>query len=115
MLNFIPMNSTASIYRQTGAVDEWGQPSLTKTFTGKCQVNYNTDLAKISGLDGVDTVMSASVVFHGLALIQNGDFVEFTTVMGLTNKYPVVDVFFFEDWGRKIVATRVVLGNGKRS
>lgn len=115
MLNFIPMNRSASIYRQTGEVDAWGQPMLTKTYTGKCQINYNTDLTTISGLDGVTTAMSATILFRGKVLIADGDYVEFTTGMGVKGRYQVGDVFFAEDWAGKIVATRVVVGNGKRS
>lgn len=114
MLDFIPMKKTASIYRQNG-VDDWGQPSLLKTYTGKCQINYNTDLTKISGLDGVITSMSATILFRGQVIIADGDYVEFLTAMGVTDRYQVGDVFFVEDWAGKIVATRVVVGNGKRS
>ncbi|GAB6153733.1 hypothetical protein JCM17380_24830 [Desulfosporosinus burensis] len=115
MLDFIPINRTASIYRQTGEVDDWGQPVLTMTYTGKCQINYNTDLTTISGLDGVTTAMSATILFRGKVLIADGDFVEFTTAMGVTDRYQVGDVFFLEDWAGKIIGTRVVVGNGKRS
>lgn len=115
MMDFIPMNYIASIYRQTGEVDKWGRPSLSRTYTGKCQINYNTDLTKISGEDGDTTSMSASIVFSGKVEVTNGDYVEFTTDMGATGKYRIMDVFFFKDWGRKIIATRVVTGNGSRS
>ena len=115
MLDFIPMKYTASIYKPKGAVDKWGQPTLSKTYTGKCQIDYNTDLTKISGEDGLTTSMSATVVFHGKVIVTNGDYVEFTTDMGITGKYRIVDVFFFKDWAGKILATRVVVGNGKRS
>lgn len=114
MLGFIPMKRTATVYRQDG-VDSWGQPAFKKTHTGKCQINYNTDLTKISGDDGVTTSMSATIVFHGKVLIADGDFVEFTTGMGVIGKHQVKDVFFFEDWAGKIISTRVVVGNGKRS
>jgi len=114
MLDFIPMNKTATVYKQTGQVDEWGQPVLTLFYTGKCQINYNTDLSKISGGDGVATSMSATVVFHGFIVIADGDYVEFTTVTGVKNRYQVTDVFFFEDYSGKILGTRVVVGNGKR-
>lgn len=115
MLNFIPMIHTASLYRQTGATDKWGQPTLSKTYTGKCQITYNTDLTKISGEDGVTTSMSASVVFKGKVAVANGDYVEFTTAMSVKGRYQILDVFFFEDYAGKIVATRVVVGSGKRS
>ncbi|MCW6094551.1 hypothetical protein LAV60_15375 [Clostridium sporogenes] len=115
MLGFIPMNRTASVYRQVGAVDSWGRPTTNQTFTGKCQINYNTDLTKISGEDGVTTSMSATVVFHGLVEVAVGDYVEFSDILGVTNKYQIKDVFFFEDYVGKIIATRVVVGNGKRS
>lgn len=115
MLSFIPLNKTASVYSQTGAVDSWGKPTLSKTYTGKCLINYNTDLTKISGEDGVSTTMSASIVFNGLVSVKNGDYVEFTTALGVTNRYQVMDVYFFEDYAGKILATRVVVGNGKRS
>lgn len=114
MLGFIPMNRTASVYRQVGATDIWGQPELTQTFTGKCQINYNTDLTKVSGEDGVTTSMSATIVFHGLVEIAVGDYVEFSNVLGIINKYQIKDVYFFEDYVGKIIATRVVVGNGKR-
>lgn len=115
MLNFVPMNKTAVVYSQTGAVDAWGKPTLAKGSAVKCQISYNTDLTKISGEDGVTTSMSATIVFHGRVMVHNGDYVEFTSVVGVKDKYRVVDVFFFEDYVGKILATRVVVGNGKRS
>lgn len=115
MLNFIPLTNKANIYSASGK-DSWGKPSLTLVKSNvKCQINYNTDLAKISGEDGLTTAMSATVVFGGFVQIANGDFVEFTTAGGITNKYRVSDLFYFEDYGGKIVATRVVIGKGQRS
>jgi hypothetical protein len=115
MLNFIPMNNKANIYSASGK-DSWGKPTLTLVKSGvKCQINYNTDLTTISGEDGFATSMSATLVFGGFVQIANGDYVEFTTAGGITNKYRVSDLFYFEDYGGKIVATRVVVGNGKRS
>jgi hypothetical protein len=116
MLSFIPMNDTASIYSQTGELDSWGQPTLTKTITNKkCQINYNTDLTKISGNDGMTTTMSATILFNGQVLICNGDYAEFTTDMGVTKQYKIVEVLFVKDYGGKILGTRVVMGNGKRT
>lgn len=115
MLSFIPLNNSATIYRQSGSVDKWGQPTLVRYKTARCKIEYNTDLTKISGEDGVGTTMSATVVFNGLMAVTNGDYVEFTTAMGMKNKYQIKDVFFFEDYAGKILATRVVVGSGKRS
>lgn len=115
MMGFIPMNDRATIYKLTGAVDAWGQPSIKKFYSGKCRIDYNTDLSKISGEDGFTTSMSATVVFHGKVSASNGDFLEFSTDVGTMNKYQIIDVFFFKDWVGKIIATRVVVGNGKRS
>lgn len=115
MLSFIPMNNKATIYHQSGEVDNWGHPKLTVSPSKKCLISYNTDLVKISGEDGVTTSMSATIIFNGLVSILNGDFVEFKTAVGVTKKYPVKDVYFFEDYAGKILATRVVVGNGKRS
>lgn len=114
MLGFIPMNQKATIHKQ-GAVDSWGRPTLTDPFTVKCAINYNTDLTKVSGEDGVATSMSATLIFNGLINVADGDYVEFTTALGVKNKYRITDVFFFEDYAGKIIATRVVIGNGKRS
>ena len=114
MLSFIPMNKTASIYKQTGGVDKWGQPTVTLSYTGKCQLNYNTDLVKISGEDGVMTTISATLVFNGKVDVENGDYAEFTTAMGATVRNRILDVFCFEDYAGKILATRVVMGSGKR-
>lgn len=109
------MNKTATLYRQTGKVDRWGKPILTLYKTAKCKIEYNTDLAKISGEDGVTTSMSASLVFNGRMEVKNGDYVEFSTALGVKGRYQIVDVYFFEDYAGKILATRVVTGNGKRS
>jgi hypothetical protein len=114
MLNFIPMNNKASIFKQS-SLDNWGKPSLVADKTVKCAITYNTDLAQISGEDGVSTTMSASIVMKGLVDIRNGDYISFTTALGVGDKYRVVDVYFFEDWAGKIIATRVVVGSGKRS
>lgn len=108
------MNRTATVYKQ-GTLDSWGKPSLTLHRTAKCQINYNTDLTNVSGEDGVTTSMSATIVFNGLMDVRNGDYVEFTSALGVKDKYRVMDVYFFEDYAGKILATRVVCGNGKRS
>lgn len=115
MLGFIPMLDTATIYRLTGQVDDWGQSQNIKAYTGKCRIEYNTDLRKVSGEDGFTTTMSATVVFHGKVDVSNGDFVEFGTDTGLIGKYQIGDVFYIKDWSGNILATRVVVGNGKRS
>lgn len=114
MLAFIPLNKTATVYGR-GTNDAWGRPAQTATpiFTGRCQINYNSDLTTVSGLDGEITTVNASVVFHGFVPVKVGDFVEFTDQTGVTGRYPVEDVSFMEDWGKKIVATRVVTGNAK--
>lgn len=116
MLDFIPLNGTATIYKQSGTVDTWGQPSFdSETYTAKCQINYNADLNKISGEDGVTTSMSATLVFHGLVDVRVGDNVEFSNALGVSGRYRIGDVYFFEDYAGKIVATRVVVSSGKRS
>lgn len=114
MLGFIPMTKSASIYR-LGAVDSWGQPAQSLVYTGKCIINYNTNLDVISGEDGRITTMSATIVFHGKIEVYNGDYIEFTTALGVTGKHLIVDVYFLEDYAGKIVATRVVTGSGNRS
>lgn len=115
MLSFIPLSHSATIYKQSGAVDKWGKPTLVRYKTLRCKIEYNTDLSKISGEDGVGTTMSATLIFNGLVSVTNGDYVEFSTALGMKNKYQIKDVFFFEDYAGKILATRVVVGSGKRS
>ncbi len=115
MLAFIPMNMTASVYSYSDTKDSWGQPTLDKTYTGRCYISYNTDLTAILEINGVTTTMSASVVFHGLVNVKNGDFVEFASALGVLDRYQVGDVFFFRDYGNKVIATRVIIGKGSRS
>lgn len=116
MLGIIPMYDKASIYKQTGDVDNWGQPVTPLIYTNlKCFISYNTDLTQIYSINGVMTTMSATVIFHGLINVENGDYVEFETALGISKKYQVGDVFFFRDYAGKIIATRVVVGNGSRS
>jgi hypothetical protein len=97
MLDFIPLNKKASVYRITDTLDSWGKPSKELLYTGKCLIEYNTDLTTISGEDGKTTSMSASVVFHGLVTAKNGDFVKFKTALGVEDEYEVKDVSYFED------------------
>ena len=113
MLSFIPMNKTASIYKQSGEVDKWGQPIVALSYTGKCQISYSTDLLKISGDDGVMEIASAIIVFKGLVQVESGDLAEFTSALGTVFKKRIIAVSAFEDYGGKIVATRVVIGSGK--
>lgn len=115
MLNFVPMNNKSIAYTQTEELDSWGQPLFIELFRGKCQISYNMDLTTISGADGSTTSLSATVLYKGFLNIHAGDLVEFSTANGITNKYQVIDVFFFEDYVGKIMNTRVVVGNGKRS
>lgn len=115
MLGWIPMNDIATVLSQTGNVDRWGKPVLTESYTGKCQINYNTNLEKISGLDGFTSTMSATVLFKGFVMAKDGDYIQFTADNGVTNKYQVIDVFYFKDYVGNIMATRVVVGNGKRA
>lgn len=113
MLSFIPMNKTASIYKQSGEVDKWGQPILSLSYTGKCQISYSTDLLKISGEDGVMETASAILVFNGLVQVESGDLAEFTSALGTVFKNRIIAVSGFEDYAGKIIATRVVIGSGK--
>jgi hypothetical protein len=118
MLGIIPMYDKASIYSQASTKDSWGQPSQSATPTYanlKCFINYNTDLTQIYAINGVMTTMSATVIFHGLVDVRNGDWIGFETALGVIKKYQVVDVFFFRDYAGKIIATRAVIGNGSRS
>lgn len=115
MLGFIPMNKKATVYKSNQSnLDKWGKPTTAPSYTGKCQVLYNTDINRISGMDGYETTISTTIVFHGLVDVEVGDYVEFTLQNGKMAKLLAKDVFYFEDWVGKIVATRVVIGNGKR-
>lgn len=116
MLDIIPMNDKASIYKQSDTKDTWGQPTTIPTYTDlKCNISYNTDLTQIYAINGVMTTMSATVIFHGLINVENGDYVEFETALGVKKKYQVGDVFFFRDYAGKIINTRAIIGNGNRS
>ena len=109
------MNDTASIYKQTGQTDKWGQPTTEPSYTGNCMISYNTDLSTIFEVNGVMTTMSASIIFRGFVDTENGDYVEFTIATGVTKRYQIIDVFFYRDYAGKILHTRVVVGNGNRS
>ena len=113
MLSFIPMNKTASIYTQSGEVDKWGQPIVSLSYTGKCQISYSTDLLKVSGEDGVMEIASAILVFNGIVDAESGDLAEFKSVIGTVFKKRIIAVSYFEDYAGKIIATRVVIGSGK--
>ena len=116
MLSFIPMNKKATVYKSDQSnLDKWGKPTTSPSFTGKCQILYNTDINRISGMDGYETTISATIVFHGLVDVVVGDFIEFKTEGGKVVKLLAKDVFYFEDWIGKIISTRVVVANGKRS
>ena len=115
MLGFIPMNKFATVYRQSKQLDKWGQPVWKKCYTGKCFVTYDSDLRDMSGLDGYQTTLNASVYFHGFVEVTNGDKIEFTTAGGIKKNQLILDVSYFEDYTGKVVSTRVVCGAGKRN
>ena len=115
MLGFIPMNKSLIIYRQSSEIDAWGQPTWTPVYKGKCHVTANTDFKSISELDGYQTSLDIDVYLHGLVKVQNGDKLEYTTAGGMKFVAIIKDLSYFEDYGGKVVLTRVVCGKGKRN
>lgn len=116
MLSFIPMNKKATVYKaDQSQLDKWGKPTVSQGITRKCQILYNTDINRVSGMDGYETTISATIVFHGYIDVVVGDYVEFKIENGKVVKVIAKDVYYFEDWAGKIVSTRVVVANGKRS
>lgn len=114
MLNFIPMHRKATILRQTDVLDDWGQPTRLKIGTYKCQIDFTTGFNRIQANDGFQKTINGTILFHGKVDIQVGDITEFGKVNSAINPYLVHEVYYSEDYSGKIIATRVVVGNGKR-
>ena len=116
MLGFMPFNKKAKIYHSDHTtLDSWGQPTQKLTYEGKCHILYNTDLTPISGLDGYETMVSATVTFRGYVEVEVGEYVEFQITGNKYKKVIVGDVYYAEDCSGAIMSTRVVVANGKRS
>ena len=114
MLGFIPKLDKATILKKDlAAADRWGVPSYVESYTGKCQLTFKEDLAKVSQLDGKVPNHAITILFRGNVDVSVGDKIRFM-VGGEPVEDNITSVHKLTDWGNKVFATRVVSGAAKR-
>jgi hypothetical protein len=91
----LPMNQSVDILRHDTEPDEWGNQSISETFSLKCRIDEGVAVRSYRSVGMTsDTVLvvTARILFDKLADIRITDTVIFTNELGLTTEKNPIEI-----------------------